>query len=391
MRSNKFLYIFLAAVLSGTFIPSQAQVKVTDGAVLTMDPNSLLELESINKGLLIPRIAINNLNLPAPLTAPVPAGMLVYSSGGTVANGFYYWNGANWDRVISTGANILKTFTRSVNATLSKSDNIIFGINDITLTLPAVTSADTGLLISVKNVGTHTDLVKVAGYGGAAIDDMDTVELLPREGKTFIARGSNWVIREREMVSKDIIDVGPDSPFQTIGDALEFLDNHMNRPKVIRISGGTQFITSTHIIDLPYPVTIQGSSFGSATIEAAPGLTGSPMFNCISECYFKMLIFDASSLGGYGSSAGEDAIDLSGTDTYHEIKDCTFDGFYNAIAVLSNAQLSLFENDISNSQGSGLLFNSALAGGKVTVSETDFLGCVRGVNLAMGSNVEVSL
>ena len=96
MRSNKFIYILFTVILTVTIIPLEAQVKVTDGADLTLDANSLLELESTNKGLLIPRLAINNLNLPAPLTAPVPAGMMVYSTGGTVANGFYHWTGTAW-------------------------------------------------------------------------------------------------------------------------------------------------------------------------------------------------------------------------------------------------------------------------------------------------------
>ena len=56
----------------------------------------MLELESTNKGLLIPRIAINSLILPAPLTAPVPVGMIVYSLGGSVVNGFYHWSGTAW-------------------------------------------------------------------------------------------------------------------------------------------------------------------------------------------------------------------------------------------------------------------------------------------------------
>lgn len=99
MRPNKFLYILLAAILSGIFISVKAQIKVTDGAVLTMDANSLLELESTNKGLLIPRMAINNINQAAPLTAPVPAGMLVYSTGGSVSDGFYFWNGTQWNNI----------------------------------------------------------------------------------------------------------------------------------------------------------------------------------------------------------------------------------------------------------------------------------------------------
>lgn len=79
---------------------ANGQVKVTDGAVLTLDANSLLELESTNKGLLIPRMAINDVNQASPLTAPVPAGMLVYSTGGTVTDGFYYWNGSQWKKFV---------------------------------------------------------------------------------------------------------------------------------------------------------------------------------------------------------------------------------------------------------------------------------------------------
>ena len=100
MKSNKFIYILLTVVLSSTFISSKAQVKITDGAVLTLDANSLLELESTNKGLLIPRMAINDVNLVAPLTGTVPAGMLVYSTGGSVTDGFYYWNGSQWKRFV---------------------------------------------------------------------------------------------------------------------------------------------------------------------------------------------------------------------------------------------------------------------------------------------------
>ena len=96
MKSFKIFPLLFAALSLLTFISSEAQVKITDGASVTMNANSMLEIESPNKGLLIPRISINALNLPAPLTAPVPEGMVVYSFGGTVANGFYYWSGTAW-------------------------------------------------------------------------------------------------------------------------------------------------------------------------------------------------------------------------------------------------------------------------------------------------------
>jgi len=100
MRMLKLLLIPVFILFPALFVPAVAQVKVTDGAVMTMNTNSLLELESTNKGLLIPRMAINNLNLPTPLTAPVPAGMLIYSTGGSVTDGFYYWTGSVWRKFV---------------------------------------------------------------------------------------------------------------------------------------------------------------------------------------------------------------------------------------------------------------------------------------------------
>jgi hypothetical protein len=110
MRPKKLFLILIVVSLSGLLIPVHGQVKITDGSNLTLDPNSLLELESTTRGLLIPRVAINNLTQAAPLTAPVPAGMMVYSFGGSVTNGFYYWNGTSWtpfgSQWITNGTNI---------------------------------------------------------------------------------------------------------------------------------------------------------------------------------------------------------------------------------------------------------------------------------------------
>ena len=86
--------ILITFLLSGLSVTSLAQVKITDGVDMTMNENSLLELASINKGLLISRVALVDLNQPDPLTVSVPVGMLVYSTGGLVPDGFYYWNGS---------------------------------------------------------------------------------------------------------------------------------------------------------------------------------------------------------------------------------------------------------------------------------------------------------
>jgi hypothetical protein len=366
---------------------ANAQVKIGNNPN-TIDVNSLLELESTNKGFLPPRVALNSITSVSPLTGTVPAGMLVFSSGGTLADGFYYWNGTEW-KLLSTGeANVV---SKTANATLTKTETFVLASNDITITLPTVTVADNGLSITVKNVGIHTDLVTVQGNGGATIDDIANSKLTRYVGQTFVAAGGNWVIKGKKPLAGNLLDVNANSSWATIQEVVEFLDLHMTGPAVVRLEEETYDITETINIDLPYSVTFQGLSYGTATIAAATGLSGKPMFRCVSDCYFKMLNFDATSLAGYGTSAGEDAIRFIGSGTYNEVKDCTLDRFYNAILDSTDAEIWVFETDISNAQRNGILVHGADAGVKVKVAETDFIGCNYGINLSKGSGATIQL
>ncbi|MCE3227308.1 MAG: hypothetical protein K0S32_1859 [Bacteroidetes bacterium] len=72
-----------------------AQVKIGDNPN-SINVNSMLELESTNKGFLPPRVALSSINTTSPLTATTPTGMMVYSSGGAVTDGYYNWNGTKW-------------------------------------------------------------------------------------------------------------------------------------------------------------------------------------------------------------------------------------------------------------------------------------------------------
>ena len=366
---------------------AQAQVKIGNNPG-TIDANSLLELESTNKGFLPPRVALNDASLVAPLTGTVPTGMLVYSTAGTLADGYYYWNGTQWKLLATSGLNVV---SKTVNATLTKTETMVLASNNITITLPVVTSSDNGLSITVKNVGTYTDLVTVLGNGGAVIDNENFVPLPRWFSLTFIANGGNWVLKQRTAASLNTIDVSVHSSWQTVQQAIEFLNLHMTSSAVIRLGSGSFDITGTQVINLPYPLTIQGSSYGTSTIAAASGLAGKPMFRCLSESYFKMLQFDATTLASYGTAAGEDAIRLVGSGTYNEIKDCNFESFYNTIVDSTDAELWLFETDINNAQSNGILITSAIAGTIVKVAETDFIGCKRGVNMNIGSGATIQL
>ncbi len=369
------------------FIFTKAQVKIGSNPN-TINTNSLLELESTNKGFLPPRVALNSTTSVSPLTGTVPAGMLVFSTGGSLADGYYYWDGGQW-RLLATSE--LNVVTKTVNTTLLKSETMVLASNDITLTLPSITASDNGMAITVKNAGTHTDLITVQGNGGTTIDGQATSKLTRYVGQTYVAAAGNWIIKEKGKRSENFLEVSANSSWTTIDEAIEFLDLHMTGPSVIRLGEETYDISSTIVIDLPYSLTFQGMSYGSATIAAASGLAGKPMFRCISDCYFKMISFDATALSGYGTAAGEDAIRLLGTGSYNEVKDCSFDRFYNAILDSTDAELWVFETDISNAQNNGILIHSANSGVTVKVAETDFIGCNNGVNMSKGSGATIQL
>jgi hypothetical protein len=368
-------------------ITTRGQVKIGNNPN-TIDANSLLELESTNKGFLPPRVALNSLSSVSPLTGTVSTGMLVFSTGGTLLDGYYYWNGTQWVMLANAQTNIV---TKTADATLTKNETFVLASNSITLTLPFITSADDGLTITIKNVGIHTDFVIILGNSGALIDNSPMLPLMRWFSMTMTATGGKWVLKERTLVDINTIEVSIFSPWQTLKQAIEFLNLHMAGPIVIKLGSGSHVITETLVIDLPYPITIEGVSYGATKIVAASGLANKPMFRCLSDCSFKMLQFDATTLSGYGTAAGEDALRFVGSGSYNEVKDCSFDRFYNTILDSTNAELWVFENDIANAQSHGILIDGDEDSVIVKVAETDFINCKTGVHMKKGNKAIVQL
>ncbi len=92
---------FWILIISGLiFIHSAySQVKIGDN-VSTINTNSLLELETTNKGLVLPRVSLTDVTLPNPLATGLLTGTIVYNTNTTVAGGYgagiYIWDGSAW-------------------------------------------------------------------------------------------------------------------------------------------------------------------------------------------------------------------------------------------------------------------------------------------------------
>ena len=93
--------------LCAAFLPTaiKAQVKIGDNPTI-INANSLLELESTNKGFVFPRVALNDVSSPAPMDNTMLPGTIVYNTSlivtGGSGPGLYIWNGSQW--IVVTGA-----------------------------------------------------------------------------------------------------------------------------------------------------------------------------------------------------------------------------------------------------------------------------------------------
>jgi len=142
MKTFLFRLLLLVAISFMMVDDSYAQMKLGDNAT-NMNNNAILEMESTNKGVLLPRIALTATDSPAPLTAFV-AGMTVYNtaaagSGTTlVTPGIYYSDGTRWVRNVSSaagaGTGVLRVeYTAAQGQLTFATPSIITDINKIML------------------------------------------------------------------------------------------------------------------------------------------------------------------------------------------------------------------------------------------------------------------
>lgn len=73
----------------------------TTGAV--PDAGAALDIDYTDKGLLIPRVDIADLNTIAPIVGSSTESMLVYNTNTTSGEGYYYWDGTRWVKLANTG------------------------------------------------------------------------------------------------------------------------------------------------------------------------------------------------------------------------------------------------------------------------------------------------
>src|SRR5690554_3068296 len=86
---------FAFAILSSTDVLAQQGFGTNEP-----DKSAVVDIVSTQRGLLIPRISIPDLDAAAPVNNPATS-LFVYNTNTTSGEGFYYWDGAKWVRFVS--------------------------------------------------------------------------------------------------------------------------------------------------------------------------------------------------------------------------------------------------------------------------------------------------
>ena len=159
---NKVVIIFLMFLISST-------LRAQNVGIGTSTPNASakLEISDPNRGFLPPRVALTATNnITTPIASPV-AGLMVYNtatagSGGTaVTPGFYYCDGTQWIRMITTtntntltsSGNTLTSTANGIAATASAVNSVsnTLSSNSLTTTVNGVTGSGVNIINSNTN------------------------------------------------------------------------------------------------------------------------------------------------------------------------------------------------------------------------------------------------
>jgi trimeric autotransporter adhesin len=164
------LFILFLILSTGAW----SQIKIGDNPTL-INADAVLEMESTNKGMLLPRLALTNTTSASPLTAHI-AGMVVYNTApaGDVTPGYYYNDGAKWVRVVGladgknlSAGSLLQLTGTPIGASLKDAGYKV----DTTALKAFISSSIKQDSISGKNTSAGS-LVIVTGGTGASLKDM---------------------------------------------------------------------------------------------------------------------------------------------------------------------------------------------------------------------------
>ena len=198
--------IFLLLLFVTCILSTGAQNKVGDNPAM-IQAGSLLELESLTKGLRLPRIPLNNV-AQWTLDGTPASGMMIFNETGSEPKGIYYWStdSSQWIRVVNK-SELSTLIANYFNQNTTVRDSIVKLIN---------TTITSGTLKG-KDVTSNSSVIKVMNGTGAAIKavqvDLDKNELghllntAPLTDSLSVAISNSTIIRDsiKSVVNNTIV------------------------------------------------------------------------------------------------------------------------------------------------------------------------------------------
>jgi len=139
------------------------------------DASAILDVESSDKGMLIPRVALVATNNSAPVSTPATS-LLVYNtatsgSGVTaVAPGFYYWNGTDWEKMI-TGNTISTTDDQNLTGATLVGTNLQIDIENGSSTSVDLASLQDGTGTDSQTLTLTGNTLAISGGNNVTLTD----------------------------------------------------------------------------------------------------------------------------------------------------------------------------------------------------------------------------
>jgi hypothetical protein len=140
-------------------ISAMAQVGI---GTATPSMSSVLDINSSNSGLLIPRVNLTGYNDTTTIANGNVVSLMIYNTNSTMGQGYYYWSGSIWVKLLGTGDS--KDYTAQ-NGLTQKGTQFTLGGDllapTVITTTPDFTLAFAGL--SKNNVQSQTQTVLAIG------------------------------------------------------------------------------------------------------------------------------------------------------------------------------------------------------------------------------------
>jgi len=383
-----FFYLLFIAFIS-TSVSAQIVQKYGDN-INSINSNSVLELESSNKGLLLPRMALTSTTAFAPLSAHV-AGMTVYNTVkiGDVTPGIYTNNGTIWVRVTDT--TILSSYLPITGGSISGQLTSTVAVGTAPLVVKSTTPVanlsigGNAATATTAAIATTATTATNASNTGITEDTSTTAPVFP----TFVTANTGNLPQKVTSTKLSFIPstgILTAAGFSGSGAGLTGIPASSITTGILPIANGGTGSDTQNFVDLTTTQTIAGSKSFSSDLNVGYITIGSGGGNVITNTANGMTALTSNTTGYKNTAMGALALDANTTGQGNTANG--FNGLINnttgsdntAVGVngLSNNTTGSFNTAIGSyaTVASGNLTNAAAIGynARVDASNTIQLG-----------------